>query len=299
VILAAILACSLADQVSVTTYRIQPGDQISSQTWPANLLQRIRKTDVDNPTAVNIAVVFRNSRKTIAIKYAGREQQDKDGKKAFVGSFGWVPPVTNWYHDGFFNVTWEGRKSIHYRFRYLGTESGGRGAARFTAEMPAGRLFVDFALLPNDDKLLMHLTFEPLQDAPMKASVFLACYPASYALNEPEKRRRVVLTSKQEFLNPGPKDSKSVGSLSDAEPWLLFYDRHFDIAAGRGSGPCALAYDSSRVKVFARCGNYQAHAIATLVPGVRETSFVLWDFAGITNADAVQYMKNLEIEPRP
>jgi hypothetical protein len=130
------------------------------------------------------------------------------------------------------------------------------------------------------------------------ASVFLACYPADYAQQEPEKRRRVVLTAKQEFLNPGAKGSNSVGKLSDAEPWLLFYDRYFDVGAGRGTGPCAFAYDVSRTKVVVRCGNYQASATATLLPGVREASFVLWDFAGITNADAIQYMKNLEIEQK-
>ena len=54
--------------------------------------------------SVNTAVVFRNDRKTIAIRYCGREVVDEKGARQFIAGFGWVPPTANWYHDGFFWV---------------------------------------------------------------------------------------------------------------------------------------------------------------------------------------------------
>jgi len=291
---------ALAEEVAVKTYRIAPGEKPTSEAWPARLLTKVRKTDLDNPTATNVAVVFTNRCKTIAIRYAGREAEDQEGVRRFCGNFGWVPPNCNWYHDGFFRVTLNEDQGLRYRFRLLETESGAEGRARFVAEMPDARVVVAFSLLPGDDKLRLDLELQPNVGKEIEsASVFFGCYPSDFAVHHPQTRRRAMLTSKRKLLNPGPKGAPSGATLTAEEPWVLFYDRHYDVAYGRGHGPCALAYDVSRCTATARCGSYHCVVGANLRPGVRRISFVLWDLSGVGNADAIEYMKSLEISPVP
>ena len=302
VLFAAIAAVSgvPAEEVIVKTYRIAPGEKPTSEAWPAKLLTKVRKTDLDNPTATNVAVVFTNRRKTIAIRYAGREATDKEGARRYCGSFGWVPPNCNWYHDGFFRLTLNEDQSVNYRFRLMETRSGAKGQARFGADLPDARVVVTFSLLPGDDKLRLDLKLQPNAGKGIEsASVFFGCYPSDFAPHSPQTRRRATLTAKRELLNPGPKGSPSGAALTVEEPWVLFYDRHYDVAHGRGAGPCALAYDVSRCTATARCGSYQCSVDAKLRPGVGEISFVLWDLSGVGNADAIEYMRSLRIAPVP
>ena len=302
VVLMAIAAASggLAEEVAVKTYRIAPGENPTSETWPAKLLTKVRKTDLDNPTATNVAVVFTNCRKTIAIRYAGREATDKEGARRYCGNFGWVPPTCNWYHDGFFRLTLNEDQSVNYRFRLMETRSGAEGRAQFGADLPDARVVVAFSLLPGDDKLRLDLELQPHVGKVIEsASVFFGCYPSDFAPHSPQTRRRATLTAKRELLNPGPKGSPSGAALTAEEPWVLFYDRHYDVARGRGAGPCALAYDVSRCTATARCGSYQCSVAAKLRPGVRRISFVLWDLSGVGNADAIEYLRSLKITPVP
>jgi len=288
-----------AEEVTVKTYRVAYGDEVNSQTWPWRLLTKLRDSDLRNPTAINTAIVFRNSLRTIAIKYSGRESRAKNGAKEFVGTFGWVPPNCNWYHDGFFFLTLNGKKSLNYRFRLLETRAGERGSAKFVGDLPDARATVEFSLLPSDDKLLLHLRLQPRGGRVVKsATVFFGCYPADFAVHRPKTRRRAMLTSTRE-MRPDRGDGSARSDLTEREPWVLFYDRYYDVAEGRGSGPCALAYDVSRTSVNAACGSYRCTATATLKPGVTETSFVLWDLSGMTNADAVDYLSSLAITPVP
>jgi len=129
-VLAVMASASRAEEVTVKTYRVSGGDKVSAEVWPSKLLMRLRKTDMANPTSTNTAVVFTNSRKTIAIKYSGRKAKDKKGQEKFAGQFGWVPPTCNWYHDGFFHVTLNGKKSLQYPFQLLESKGGDRGGPR-------------------------------------------------------------------------------------------------------------------------------------------------------------------------
>jgi len=285
--------------VTVKTYHVAGGEEVTSETWPPQLLQRIRKTDRKNPTSVNTAVVFTNRRKTIAIKYSGRETTNKKGEKQWTGQFGWVPPNANWYHDGFFRFTLNKSASLHHRFQLVETRSGDTGLARWVADMPDATATLEFSLRANDDKLLFHIRFEPKeQKAVSSAVVTLQCYPSDFAVQKPETRSRAALTSKRR-LTPGPKGGSSRAEVSEEESWALFLDEYYDVAEGRGAGPCAVAWDVSRCDVTLRCGGYVCYALAGLKSGVTETSFVLWDFSGVTNADAITVMKALEVTPKP
>lgn len=296
---AALLPVSLiAETVGVKVYHLAPGDAVTATTWPTSLLQEPRIAESPGLVSVNTAVVLQNTRKTIAVQYCGREKLGKDGTREFIAHFGWVPPSANWYHDGFFSLQINGAHSYHYPFRLVEHAGDAPGTARFTGRMPTAQVHVTFSLRPGDDKLLLDLALEPLPGQGMASvQAIFSCYPSDFAFYEPATRRRAVLTSRRELLNPGPEGSASAADLTAAEPWLLFLDRFYDVAHGRGNGPCALAYDVSRCTVQAACGNYRCLSTATLRPGVTATSFVLWDLSGTRNADAAAYLQSLSIRP--
>jgi len=291
------LAVARADEVSVKTYRVAAGDKVTPQTWPWRLLTKIPDEWLNSPVAAHTAVVFTNSLKTIAVKYREEQIVGKDGVKQFAGHFGWTPPTCNWYHDGFFRVKFNGEEARRRRFELQQVESGARGLARFAADMRDGRIVVTFALLPRDDKLLLHLELQPAAGKKVEsASVEFGCYPSDFAVHRPETRRRALLTARRE-LAPEDKGGSTVADLTDEEPWILFYDRHYDVAQGRGAGPCALACDLARTNVRVACGAYRCLTTAVFRPGVTETSFLLWDLSGVSNADAFEYMRGLRITP--
>ena len=294
-----VAAVSCGGEVSVKTYRIGPGDKVDAATWPSALLMGVRKTDIDNPSATNIAVAFTNSRAKVAIKFAGREVTDKRGQKRYSGGFGWVPPRCNWYHDGFFWLDINGALSTVARFQLLEARGGDKGLARFVGELPDARVVADFVLLPDDNKLLLDLKVEPMEGKRLRrVTAYFSCYPSDFAVHAPGTRKRAVQTARRE-LRPTPGGGGRNANLTKDEPWVLFLDEHYDVASKRGSGPCALAFDASRVDLRVGCGSYRCLTTARWKPGVKRASFVLWDLSGMTNADAAAYMSSLQVTPEP
>lgn len=297
-ILVVALTCSfaLADGASVTVYKAVPGQKAAPKDWPVHLFERVRKDDLTNPTAVNIGVVLKNEKKTISLRYSGRQVTRKDGTKEWIGTFGWPSPNSNWYHDGFVYATVDGVKAQSHPFKLESTGSKDAAMARFSAEMPKGKLIHEFLLFPDDDKLLFNVKFEPAEGKTVKSiKLQFNNYPSDFG--KPDKRSRRVTTAKRE-MTPAKDGGSTNAKLTPQEPWALYFDTFYDIAEKRGKGPSAIAFDTTKTDMAVSCGGYRCTARAALKPGVMDAPFVLWDFSGITNADALAYMKALEIAPR-
>ena len=288
-----IAATVAAEEVKVTTYKHEPGMKASARSWPSQLLDPIRKSDLTNPTAAYFGVVLSNAKKTFPIRYAGREVAGKDGKKRFVGTLGWPKPQCNWYHDGFFQLRWNGAPAGAYPFRLIEAISGEPGTARFAAELPSGKLIYAFSLQPDDDKLLFTVKLEPKKGLKTRKVEFqFNNYPSAFG--KKKLRRRALLTAKREMA-PDIGGGSTIAKLTKDEPWVLTMDKYYDVAKKRGAGPSALAFDPTKLNATARCGGYRCCVVGAFKKGVLEAPFVLWDFAGVPNADAVRYMRSLEI----
>ena len=231
------------------------------------------------------AVQLDSGRKIFAIRSGGRH-------------VGLGPGIENWYGNGFLVVDISGAKTDSRDAALTVVKRGPEvGSVNVTWHLPNGPVTALFELRDGDDKLLLTLK---LPKATHRTVRFL-CYPSSFAGGYTKGKairkrhgvtatREVVLGDKHGFNTP----------LTAAEPWALFMDDHFDVAHKRGAGPCAALYFPREVtKATASTSNYSCYLTLQPKPDVTELHVVLWDFTGMSNADAVQYMKGLSVSPVP
>ena len=157
---------------------------------------------------------------------------------------------------------------------------------------PAGALL---ELRNDDDKLLLTVK---LPEAKTRA-VQLVCYPSSFAGGYQQGktiRKRHSFTATRDIAL-GEKHGVNM-TLTEQEPWVLFTDDHFDVAHHRGAGPCAALYFPHEVsQATAATGNYACYFTLVPKPDVVALHIVLWDFTGVTNKDALDYMRSIELVP--
>ena len=132
----------------------------------------------------------------------------------------------------------------------------------------------------------------------------LTAYPSSsvggYAAGL-ETRNREGLTAKR-TLSRQEREDKTGGimvNLEKDEPWVLFYDKYFDVAENRGEGPCAALFSPKEaITATANITNYPCILKISYPADNKPVSshIVLWDFNGMTNQAAAEYMKALEIQ---
>jgi hypothetical protein len=146
----------------------------------------------------------------------------------------------------------------------------------------------------RDDKLLLTVTL------PSGAGrlVRLQCYPSSMAGGyRPGRalRHRHSVTAVREIVL-GDDDHARTTELTAGEPWALFMDDHFDAAEQRGRGPCAALYLPHEVsEAVLLTGNYACRLDLRPLPETRTLHLALWEFPGLPNAEAVHYMRGIEL----
>jgi len=205
------------------------------------------------------------------------------------------PKDANWYGNGFLHIGIDGKKSSESDGVLSVVKRGPKvGLVNVTWQSPGGPVTALFELRDRDDKLLVTLK---LPDAKSR-SIQLQCYPSSFAGGyRPGKdtRKRHTVTANREVVL-GNRNNEDI-MLTREEPWALFADDHFDFALKRGIGPCAALYYPHETKsAKARTSNYASYLILQPLEDVKEVHLVLWDFEGISNAKAIEYMKALELE---
>ena len=162
-------------------------------------------------------------------------------------------------------------------------------------DMPDGLVEALLELRSGDDKLLLTVKFP---EAKARA-VQLLCYPSSFAggyHQGKQIRKRHSFTATRD-ITLGEKHGVDA-TLTERDPWVLFADDHFDVAHNRGAGPCAALYFPHEVsRATAATGNYACYFTLVPKPDVAALHIVLWDFTGVTNADALEYMRSIELVP--
>lgn len=229
------------------------------------------------------AVRLDSGRKVFTVRF--------DGKQAGLG-----PAFENWYGNGFFTLFVGSAKSsaCHATLEVVG-RGPDAGVVRIVWDMPDGQAEALFELRDGDDKLLLTLK---LPRSRVRSVRFL-CYPSAFAGGYQKGlavRKRHTFTATQDVTLDGKHGVTT--PLSDAEPWVLFADDHFDVAHKRGVGPCAALYFPHEVsKAAAVTSNYACYLNLVPKATVQELHVVLWDFAGMSNAAALEYVKALELVP--
>ena len=211
------------------------------------------------------------------------------------------PSKANWYQNGFYEVR-IGRKSNHEFPTEIVAAKGGADRGTVTAQWrhPKALIRTTFILLDGDDKLLVKTEVTPAGKA-VAYTVKLTAYPGSMAGGYRRGlalRDREAMTPKRMIARPPKPNNRGVvkTTLNKDEPWVLFYDKHFDVAANRGEGPCAAVYSPAEARATAIVENYSCRLILSYPAKARASHLALWDFHGMTNAAAKDYMRSLVVE---
>ena len=211
------------------------------------------------------------------------------------------PSKANWYQNAFYSVKIGAKASRECATELGEVHAGEKGVATVIWRHPKARIVAKFILLDRDDKLLVETTVEP-RGRIKTYELKLTCYPSSMAGGyKPglKTRDREALTARRVMKRPTKPDNKGylTATLAKDEPWVLFYDKYYDVAHNRGEGPCAAAYSTKEVgRAQAHASNYACFLTLHYPARTRTSHLILWDFKGMTNAAAKDYMRDLEID---
>jgi len=212
------------------------------------------------------------------------------------------PSNANWYQSGFYEVKF-GRDANHQYKTEIGEVKAGeeQGSMTIIWHHPKARIATTLILLDGDDKLLLETELEP--KAKFKSyAVKLRAYPSAYAGGYKagmKTRDRGGLTPKRELKREAKADNMGYinARLAKDEPWVLLLDKHYDVAANRCDGPCAAAYSPKEVlRADVSVQNYSCYFTARYPAKVTTSHLIVWDFKGMSNAQAKEYMKAVTID---
>lgn len=269
-----------ADDVSRKAYMAQPVRLWGTGLYSTDPQQRIH------------LISLSNARTTFILKLDGKVN-DKNELTAALGMV--RPSSANWYANGFFAFDVDGMTSANAAVRIadlksskeLGSVTLHYSKADFNAELTV-------SLADNDDKLMFEFKPEHKNSKARHYRVGLTCYPGSLGGGFQaglKIRQREAMISARTI----PADDK-FATLNPMEPWVLFYDRYFDVKNNKGEGPCAVLFNSKdAVRQDLLVGNYQC-MMNVWFPMEHSAQFILWDFHSWSNESAQKYMKELEIE---
>ena len=226
---------------------------------------------------------------------------------AWFTGVGMVKPTgANWFSNGFFSVYLndEGDPGLEKYPATLDEATGGEtsGVVQMSWRHPDALITVRFILMDGDDKLLMATNVESRSTKKIeKYGIKLLCYPSDYAGGSAAGaaiRNREALTNKRVIERPKSDDNQGYAQLAlqKDECWILFYDKYFDPADLRGSGPCAALYsprETSSVQTLV--GNYACYLYLNY-PAATVSHLMLWEFKDVRNQAAKDYMKNLQVK---
>lgn len=206
------------------------------------------------------------------------------------GNFGMPDPTpANWYWGGFLQVFVNGTDAIKYRQTDMRViESGARGGLQAIWAHPDADVGLRLLLLPGANHVLAYLTWKPRPPATVNSiAVHLRCYPSFFTAARGRQGERHCKTPRIDKGEP-----ETLELVPSEDTWLLFYDAIFDKAKGEGEGPCAAlvvpdAVQSGKVII----GDYAVITQIALKPEAGAARLAFYDFAGLTNAQAEEYMK--------
>jgi hypothetical protein len=205
------------------------------------------------------------------------------------GTFGMpTPSRANWYAGGFLKVMVNGVNATLYqteRTRVL--ETGERGSFQTIWAHPDAEVGIRLLMLPGGNHVLVDLAWIPRGDAVIETvALNMTCYPSFFTTANQRVGDRHCKT-------PGADESEpnTLELIPSQDTWLYYYDTVFDVANGEGVGPCALLLDTAAVASgTVHIGGYAVSTVLNLKPETGEVRLGLYDFTGLTNAQADNYL---------
>ncbi|MBD3291778.1 MAG: hypothetical protein GF393_02575 [Armatimonadia bacterium] len=207
------------------------------------------------------------------------------------GTFGMPRPTrANWYAAGFMKILINGANATLYQNearppRVL--ETGDRGVVQFVWEHPAAEVGLRLMMLPEGNHLLADLQWREREGQAVESvALVFTCYPSYFTTANNRTGDRRVRTPRTE-----QQEGSSLDLVPAEDTWLYYFDTVFDVANGEGDGPCALmlwpeAMTGGRVSI----GGYAVSTTVNPDPAAGQTRLGLYDFTGLTNAEAGAYM---------
>ncbi|MFA7174592.1 MAG: hypothetical protein WC340_14500 [Kiritimatiellia bacterium] len=273
----------------VTKLELKGGDPNSKKAYLAHGVHIWGENKfMTTPTQRAILLDFSNSIKSYVLLVRG--EVDVQGK--LYGTVGMIRPSgANFDGNGFFRFKLNGVSE--QEFEISNVEVKGE-TAEITWQHGSDKAVLTIFLPENDDKLL--LEFSPELDVEKQKTYMLQLlmYPSSYAGGSKagrELRKREGSSATRVFY----EDEKWM-PLGIDEPWIFLCDKHFDPAANRGDGPCAVLFNPKQtVQREVSVSNYACY-LRLFYPNKTKAALILWDFKGVPNDNALESMKSINLE---
>lgn len=290
-----ILACGSFAQadVKVNNLELKGADEASRKAYMAQpvRLWGTGQYSTDPQQRVNL-ISLSNSKTAFILKLDGKVN-DKNELTASLGMMS--PSVANWYANGFFNFDVGGMTEKNTSVKIADIKSSPElGSVALLYTGPDFKAELTVSLAENDDKLMIEFKPEHKSSQARHYRVGLLCYPSSLGGGY---QAGLKVRQREGMIPSGTLPCKdNFATLNPLAPWVLFYDRHFDVKNNRGEGPCAVLFNSKdAARQDLLIGNYSCE-MNIWYPMERTAQFILWDFHNWSNESAQNYMKELEIE---
>lgn len=256
------------------------GREVTPATWECTAGHPIAKQKVTLQTG-STAYTFLAS---------GCQDPSHQGKHPCAeGNFGMPgPTAANWYWGGFLRIQVNGSEAtvcdIH-DLRVL--EDGPRGSFQIVWSHPDAEVGLRLLMEAGSNHVDADLVWRPREAAQVQSvSLVLTCYPSFFTAAQHRKGERHCTTPRTD------QTEASSLTLQPAEDlYLYYYDTVFDTAKGEGAGPCALVLDPTAIRGGrVDVGDYAVLTTLDLAPEAGEARLGLYDFTGLANAAAEEYL---------
>lgn len=205
------------------------------------------------------------------------------------GTFGMPTPTrANWYAAGFMKILVNDVNATLYQRQLPRVlETGERGVVQFQWAHPAADVGLRFMMLPGGICLMGDLQWRPREGQTVETvELALTCYPSFFTAARNRTGDRHVMTPRTDA-----QEGRSLDIIPGEDTWLYYYDTVFDLANGEGDGPCGMLPPPGMTGGRAGIGGYAVSTSINLDPEAGKARLGFYDFTGMTNAEAEQYMK--------
>jgi hypothetical protein len=256
------------------------GPETNTATWectPGHTIEKRR-------------VTLDNGLRRYTFQFQGCQDPSHEGRHpCSEGNFGMPDPTTaNWYWGGFLKIVVNGTDAVLFDREDLQvTEHGARGGFQAIWAHPDAEVGLRILLPAGANHVLGHLVWQPRPGAKVETvALNMTCYPSFFTAARQRTGERHCGTPRTDEVEPN-----TLELVPDEDLYLYYYDAVFDVANGQGDGPCAAmvapeTVDGGRVRIT----GYPVHTEVRLKPEAGEARLAFYDFTGLTNEEAGEYL---------
>lgn len=257
------------------------GSRINPATWECTPGHQILKRTVSlDGGTVRYAFQFQGC----------QDESHGDQHPCSEGNFGMPEPTpANWYWGGFMRILVNGTDAALYAIEDLQVlETGPRGTFQVLWAHPDAEVGLRLMLPAGSNHILGHLRWRPRPGANVETVVVeLRCYPSFFTAARNRQGERHCATPRVDR-----KEGEPLEIVPEQDTYLYYYDAVFDVAKGEGGGPCAaMVVPGPLTGGAVYITDYPVITRLDLAPQAGEARLGLYDFTGLSNAEAEAYLK--------